>query len=283
MIFRLSNRNDIPGIIKLWNEAFGDSEKEIRFFLDNKYIPENTLIIEENGETASLLFLLDGNMKINGSIYPSYYLYAACTDNRFRGRGFMAYLLKKANETANSRNKDFICLMPGEKSLFDFYEKHGYKTVFNKKVLTIIRKNCNINSLSDNSDNICFEELRNNAFSRFDYFEWDNSSIEFASAHNKMYHGATLSMCNGYVLYSVNNDVCTVKEFAFTEEDFDYGLQILLNSVNCEIIKINLPSQYKTEIGETEICPSAMIYPLNPTAENVADSLKNAYLGLTLD
>lgn len=283
MIFRLSNQNDITGIIKLWNEAFGDSENEIRFFLDNKYVPENTLIIEENGEIASMLFLFDGNMKINGITYPSYYLYAACTDNRFRGRGFMAHLLGKANETAISRNKDFICLMPGEKSLFDFYEKHGYKTVFNKKVLTVNRKDCNINPLSDNSDKICFEELRNNAFSRFDYFEWNNSSIEFASAHNKMYYGDTLQSCKGYALYSVNGDVCTVKEFTFAEGSFDYGLQILLNSVNCEIIKINLPSQYKTGIGETEICPSAMIYPLNCAAGIVADSLENAYLGLTLD
>lgn len=283
MIFRLSDQNDVTGIISLWNEAFGDCEKEIRFFLDNKYIPENTLIIEENGEIASMLFLLDGNMVISGRRYPSYYLYAACTANRYRGRGFMAYLLEKANETARLRNKDYICLMPGEKSLFDFYEKHGYKTVFNKKVLTVNRNECSLSPISETADKINFKESRNNAFSGFDYFEWDNSSIEFALAHNEMYHGKSVLSRKGYCLYSEIDGVCAVKEFAFTEVDFIYGLQLLLNSSDCDILKINLPSEYKTEIGESEVLPSAMIYPLNEASETVTASLENAYLGLTLD
>lgn len=283
MIFRLSNQNDMSGIIALWNEAFGDSEKEISFFLDNKYIPENTLIIEENGEIASMLFLLDGNMLINGRRYPSYYLYAACTGNRFRGRGYMAYLLEKANETARLRNKDFICLMPGEKSLFDFYEKHGYRTAFNKKVLTLYRNDCDLQPLTENTDKICFEKLRNNAFSRFDYFEWDNSSIEFAFLHTEMYHGKAVTSRKGYCLYNDIDGVCIVKEFAFTEPDFVYGLKLLLSSSDCEILKITLPSEYKTDIGKCGILPSAMIFPLNAASETVTDLLKNAYLGLTLD
>lgn len=283
MIFRFSDKNDISAIISLWNEAFGDSEKEIRFFLDNKYIPENTLIIEENGEIASMLFLLEGNMVINGKRFPSYYLYAACTANRYRGRGLMAFLLEKANETARLRNKDFICLMPGEKSLFDFYGKHGYKTVFSKKIVTIKRDSFNLQPINKKTDKINFEKLRNIAFSDFDFFEWDNSSVEFASAHNEMYHGKTVLSRKGYYLYGESDDICIVKEFAFAEEDFIYGFNLLLNYSECGIIKITLPSQYKTEIGECSVFPSAMIYPLNREAAAVTASLENAYLGLTLD
>ena len=43
MIIRLSEKDDIKGIVSLWSEAFGDSEEEIMFFIDNKYIPENTV------------------------------------------------------------------------------------------------------------------------------------------------------------------------------------------------------------------------------------------------
>ena len=45
-MIRLSQSKDIPDIIALWSEAFGDSEEDIRFFLDRKYIPENTVVIE---------------------------------------------------------------------------------------------------------------------------------------------------------------------------------------------------------------------------------------------
>lgn len=283
MIIRLSDYDDFKQIIELWNEAFGDSENEIKFFLDNKYIPENTLVIEENGRIVSMLFLLEGKMRISSCAYPSYYLYAACTAKDFRGRGYMADLLKKANEIGHSRKKDFICLMPGEKSLFDFYEKHGYKTVFNKKILTINRKEFECFRIIEDYKKCDLEYLRNNAFSSFDFFEWDNDSIEFALNHNELYSGTSIKSCKGYFLYNQNNETFAVKEFAFTEQNFEYGVNLLLTSCDSEIIIINLPSQYKTVIGEYKIVPSAMICPVSECAKSVADSLKNAYLGLTLD
>ena len=63
---RLSTNNDINGIISVWKEAFGDSESDIRFFLDEHFKPDNTVISECEGEVASVLFLLFiGNMCIS--------------------------------------------------------------------------------------------------------------------------------------------------------------------------------------------------------------------------
>lgn len=283
MIIRLSNNNDVKQIISLWNEAFGDSENEIRFFLDNNFIPENTLIAEENGRIASMLFLLEGNMKINNSHYPSFYLYAACTANDYRGRGYMSCMLKDAKRTALSRNKDFICLLPGENSLFEFYKKHGYKTVFSKKVLTINRNDFKKNFVIENVDRVNFEELRNNAFFPFDYFEWSNESIEFAAEHTEFYSGKRLTSRKGYCLYSENGHEATVKEFAFAEENFEYGISLLFSSCTSEIIKVNLPSNYKTKSEEYEIFSSGMICPVSIRSESIVKNLYNAYLGLTLD
>lgn len=283
MIIRLSDKKDIPGIVALWNEAFGDSEKEIMFFINGKYVPENTLIIEEDGEIASMLFLLEGMMCIKGVDYPSYYLYAACTLKKFRGRGFMAMLLEEAKRVSDLRKIYFICLMPGEKSLFDFYEKFGYKAVFSKKVLSI-----NVNSDAENVDSESgyienYEIMRNNAFSGFDYFKWDNQSIEFAVAHNKMYSGDRFCNRNGYCLYSANSDTLSVKEFAFTGiKSFESVLKIA-NSIKCNKVIVNLPSDYYTDVGEYEIVPSAMMLAVNERSKNVSEGLKNAYLGLTLD
>ena len=55
-MIRFSNEKDIPQIASLWSEAFGDGEKEIRFFLDEWYKPQNTLVCELNGEFVSMLF-----------------------------------------------------------------------------------------------------------------------------------------------------------------------------------------------------------------------------------
>lgn len=283
MIIRLSDKKDIPGIVALWNEAFGDSEKEILFFINEKYIPENTLIIEENGEIASMLFLLEGKMCINGIDYPSYYLYAACTLKKYRGRGFMAKLLEEAREIAASRKVDFICLMPGEKSLFGFYEKFGYRTVFSKKVLTtdVHTDVESVDLISECADN--YDSIRNKALSSFDYFKWDRQSVKFAFAHNKMYSGKQYCRCNGYCLYSTDDDVLSVKEITFTDPDLLSVLNQIAVFEKCRQIKINLPSEFPTEIGEYEIIPSAMMLGVNEHSKSLCGGLKNAYLGLTLD
>lgn len=285
MIIRLSEKDDIKGIVSLWHEAFGDSEEEIMFFIDNKYIPENTVIAECDGEIASVLFLLEGEMSIKGIKYPSYYLYAACTSKKFRGRGIMSGLLDEAKKIAFLREYDFICLMPGEKSLFDFYEKHGYKTVFSKKIFTVNYNNIlkqNIFKIYKKSNLPC-SEIRNQAFAEFDFFRWDEQSTEFAFEHTKLYNGNVFQNCNGYCLYTVDDGVVHVKEFAFTHLNLLEIAQFIMAENGAEAAVFNLPSEYKTEIGKYEIVPSAMMICVNERSAAVFESLKNAYLGLTLD
>lgn len=283
-MIRLATEKDINGIISLWNEAFGDSEREIRFFLDNKFEPKNTLIYELCGEAVSMLFLLEGNMIINGAEYPSYYLYAACTAKKCRGRGIMAELLDKAKLLAAEREKCFICLMPGEKSLFDFYERFGYKTVFARKKLYInasdLLNNQNASNESTFSD---YYEKRKNAFSGFNRFEWNNKSIEFACKSHLLYSGNEVSNCKGYALYTKNESKIVVKEFAFGENDFVSALKNLFEFSNFDNAVIYLPCDYSTDFGKCETEFSAMAISVRPEFDNLIEEFNNAYLGLTLD
>lgn len=286
-MIRLSVNNDKDGIISLWKEAFCDSEEDITFFLERKYSPDRTLICEIDGEIASMLFLLEGYMCIAGKEYPSYYLYAACTAKKHRGKGLMADLLEFAKETANSRNKYYICLMPAEKSLFDFYAKFGYKSVFKNRILTVRKKDLvcsdNIGFSDSEFSDMKVSEIRNRAFEEFDYFKWDDNAINFAFEHNKLYSGECFENCNGYSLYSQCDNKVTVKEFAFTEFDFNAAVKNLFDLTSSDKIEIRLPADYNTEIGSYEISDSAMLLALNKEAENSVNLINNAYIGLTLD
>ena len=286
-MIRFSDNNDKNGIISLWSESFGDSKKEIEVFLKHRYKPENTLIYEINGEIASMLFLLEGKMKINGIYHPSYYLYAACTAKKFRGKGLMGDLLKRTNSIASQRGYEYICLMPGEESLFGFYEKYGYKTVFSKKVLTLFREdikplNCSEN-IWTNPDNIRLENLRDCAFEKFDILSWDSEAVKFSFIHTELYGGKALLTDKGYCLYNENNDTLIAKEFAFTESDFEFGLALLMNVTKVDKFIIHLPSQYKTDFEKYFIQASGMIHPLSAAADEGIKNLSDAYLGLTLD
>lgn len=272
-MIRLYNENDINGVIRLWEEAFEDSENEIRFFLDGCRKPLNTLIYEIDNEIASMLFLLEGDMHFEGKDYPSYYLYAACTLKKYRGRGLMAELLSFAKETANKNGKYFICLKPAEKSLFDFYGKFGYKTAFFVKITECNTKNTSVN-LSDR--NVSPEYLRNSAFKEHNYFKWDRQSIEFAFLHNNFFGGITFETCKGYSLYTYDDTKTIVKETTFTSVDE------VLNSIgyNKNLTEIIFPPWID---GEGEIRPWAMITAVNDDGKKMIDFIDNAYLGLTLD
>lgn len=111
--------------VSLWHEAFGDNEEYIRFFHD-EHRSCYCLMLSEGNELVSALYLIDGELCSR----KGYYLFAAATFKKFRGRGYMAQLLKKAEAFAKQSGRSFIALVPAEPSLFDYYSRFGYKASF---------------------------------------------------------------------------------------------------------------------------------------------------------
>ena len=281
---RLSNADDISGIIILWKEAFGDTKEDICFFLDAHFKPENTVVNDIDGKITSVLFLLEGFMNINDCDYPSYYLYAACTLKEYRGRGQMAELLDFAAKTAQNRKKYFVCLKPAEESLFDYYSRFGYKTFFYKKTALF---NCeelkgNEKNISE-SFNISLSDIRNSFLCNFNYFKWDEHSVEYAAKQNEHYGGFTLKNRKGYILYSVDKDFLSVKENTFTSDLFIDSVKTIAKKHCLQNIKADFPIGFDITDTIFETSRSGMILPLNTEADSLINSVNNAYLGLTLD
>ncbi len=112
--------NDKNLIIPLWTEAFGDSEEDIVFFLNNC---KNMKCIGcfDDEELLSMLFLVD--CKLDNS--NSKYIYAACTYKKYRGSGAMSKLLDYCK--SNFKN---VCLIPADDKLVCFYKKRGFEKEF---------------------------------------------------------------------------------------------------------------------------------------------------------
>ena len=60
------------------------------------------------------------------STHRGLYIYAACTDERFRGHGLFSDLLERCAEGASERGFDFLSLIPASDALSRFYEKRGF-------------------------------------------------------------------------------------------------------------------------------------------------------------
>lgn len=279
---RLSTNNDINGIISVWKEAFGDSENDIRFFLDEHFKPDNTVISECEGEVASVLFLLEGDMHIAGKDYPSYYLYAASTLKKFRGRGMMSDMLDFSKNIAYERNRHFIALKPAEESLYNYYSRFGYQSVFSKRK-SFFKKTKTGTQIPEYDSDLIFSELRNNAYSQYDYFKWNKASVDFAVKHHKYYGGEIFSNRNGYILCSFDDNVLYIKENTFSREVLSDVIDYVLTDKEAEVICGEFPFEADYDCVSTEIIKSGMLLPVSEEADVIIKTLNNAYLSLTLD
>lgn len=278
-MIRLSKITDREGLIVLWQEAFGDSREAIEFFLERRFFPDNTLVAEENGRIASMLFLFDGEVKADDKLLKAYYLYAAATLKEFRGKGIMAAMLKEAETLARNRRVDLICLKPAEKSLYDFYKKHGYLTAFSTKTVTL---KTDFGLLSDKE--VCNDMFaaRETVFEDYNRFVWDKSSIGFAVEQHKYYLGKVYERCEGYCLYNVKGSVCYVKEMSFTPSLANNVLSEIATVEQVNEFRIELPCAYPLKSESCIISDNGMALLLSDNAHFIA-STNDLYLNLTLD
>lgn len=116
MIKITENREDI---IALWKEAFGDSEEEIAFFIENVNDAE-CLAYYVDGEIASMMYLVKCRIKSA----ESYYIYAACTAEKHREKGLMSKLIDFAEKEYPS-----LCLIPANDGLIDYYSQRGLSRI----------------------------------------------------------------------------------------------------------------------------------------------------------
>lgn len=127
-MFRIAEKQDRPGMIALWQEAFGDGQKQVEDFFQS--FPNClSYVAEEDGRILSMVHALPQILRAEDDLQAAY-VYAVATAKDARGRGLCTGLMSFAED--DLRRSGFACtaLTPGEPSLFGFYEKLGYETVF---------------------------------------------------------------------------------------------------------------------------------------------------------
>lgn len=118
MVKSVINKQDI---VAIWQEAFGDSEEDILYFADNL---QNGMCIGiyNDDELMSMMYLVD--CKVDGK--SGKYVYAACTFEHYRGKGYMSELLKYAKSVCGN----LLCLIPANTGLIDYYKARGLTAEF---------------------------------------------------------------------------------------------------------------------------------------------------------
>ena len=128
-MFRPATKSDLPGIISLWQEAFGDSPEAVSYFF--KSFPDCiSYVAEDGGEVVAMVHALPQTLSPDT---PAAYVYAVATRRSHRGKGLCRALMAFAEADLHASGFACAVLTPGELGLFDYYETLGYETAFTRR------------------------------------------------------------------------------------------------------------------------------------------------------
>ncbi len=277
-----ATQNDYEDIAKVWRISFSDTDAYIKQFWDAMFKPENTLVYRVEGVAVAMYFFLESQVVINGKGYSAYYLYAAATLPKYRGKGYMSKLIEKGIDIAKQRNVDFIVLVPAEESLFDYYGKFGFETKFNKKSVTLSHKQLlSVMKKAEENDNIDFFKVRQISLAPYAFLNWNSDALDYAVKEHRYTKGSVVTTQTGYAMYTKGKDTVYVKEIC-SMSNVGEIFYLLLQKENAKKYVLNLPSKFPISTNGQKIVDVGMIKPLNDDSMQACNNINNAYIGLSL-
>lgn len=285
--FGFANNNDSETLKELWGRSFGDSDEYIDLFLERRFSPENTPVCRCGDVVASQLFLLEGNLELNSRNLSAYYIYAACTEESLRSRGYMSSLIDFAAQTVRERKRDLLCLLPGEASLFDYYSRFGFKDCFvkyryhfSKSELNAIAVGGDNNFGFDDSEKIF--KIRSDKLKPFNAFVWDKNAVDYAVTENAFSGGVSVNGEDFYAIISSGEDCWHISEFIGDERAFEKLAGYLMTLPQFDSFVLDSP--FLLDLGfEFNSVSGGMILPLSDKCKDLISKVSQCYLGLTLE
>ncbi len=111
-------------VLPLFEHCFESTEQFNNYFFLNIYKPENTLVYKVNNEIVAMLQMIN----FDTSIGKTMYLFAVCTDPKYRKQGISSMLINKSFEVAAQKGCNSVILIPEQEWLYNFYAKFGFES-----------------------------------------------------------------------------------------------------------------------------------------------------------
>lgn len=118
-------------LVGLWIRSFGDERKTAEDFY--RLSESKTLAAKDGGKIVGMINLVPTELSEDGKTVRGAFIYAACVEAEYRGRGIFRELNAYAEKYAKENSYAFIMLIPANDGLFPMYKKLGYtKEVYSK-------------------------------------------------------------------------------------------------------------------------------------------------------
>ena len=123
MNFEQPGQEQIPQLVSLWKEAFGEYDGFWELFLETAFLPDHCRCITEEGQAIAGLYWFDCSCAADKIAY----VYAVVTDPRHRGKGLCRKLMDAVHTLLQNQGYASVMLVPADEGLREMYRKMGYE------------------------------------------------------------------------------------------------------------------------------------------------------------
>ena len=123
MNIRYAKPIDKDQIVSVWNYCFEDGEDFVKYYFENVYDENNTIIIEENDEVLSALQLNKYTIDLRDNKYDVSYVVGVSSKPEVRGLGYMKHLMAYTLEELYKNGEIVSLLMAID---YRLYKRYGF-------------------------------------------------------------------------------------------------------------------------------------------------------------
>ena len=117
---------------KLYEEVFSEDEKSfVDYYYQEKTKDNIIYVVREDDDIQAMLHLNPYTLMVNGTEKESYYIVAVATRKEYRGRRYMAGLLREALLDMYQAGVTFTYLMPATEAI---YLPHDFRTMYEQNI-----------------------------------------------------------------------------------------------------------------------------------------------------
>lgn len=103
----------------LWRRAFGDTERYIKYYFENK-APKSICLADCEGDTlCSMAFLTPYEAQVHGEVQKIPYLVGVATEPAYRHQGRMTAMLQKGFRSLQEKDVPLVFLTPADPAIYD--------------------------------------------------------------------------------------------------------------------------------------------------------------------
>ncbi|HEM7408334.1 TPA: GNAT family N-acetyltransferase [Clostridioides difficile] len=252
MEIRYAKEEEIESIKEIWSYCFNDTESFMKYYFNDKYKSENTVVALDEGKIISSLQLNQYKLLLNSKVYNTSYVVGVSTLPEGRGTGYMSKVMKFTLNELYKKGQLVSILMPID---YRLYRRFGYEHCYDQIEYTINTDDLknfkssgkmiksNLSQIDDliRIDRAFLNDVNGNVLKDEHYYENLFKEIQSEDGFLYIHEG---NEKDGYIVYFLQEGKMFVRELFYKNIDaLKSMLKFIYNhNTQCKIVTISTPT-----------------------------------------